>query len=323
MPPCFTRRSALALLGAGAWPAVRAAPPGLTGEWTDAARARRVPWLLRLPAAGGPWPLVVYSHGLGGSRDGGALWGQAWADAGIAVLHLQHPGSDFETLRQGLRALRAAANAQQLLARVADVRFALDEVVRRAAAAEGPWSTLRADAVGVAGHSFGAVTTQAVAGQRYPNGQSVDEPRPRAFIAFSPSPAAGSAVRAFAGVTRPFLAVTGSLDGDPFGSYTTGEPRAAIHDALPAGQRALLWLDGADHATCGGGAPSGVPARGLMRRAPLALERQAAHQALAARVSAAWWRWRLVGDESARQALASPEDLGPGDRFSLDGARGR
>lgn len=318
MPASITRRAGLALLGAAAWPALHAQAAQLEGEWTDAARSRHLPWLLRLPATSGPWPVVVYSHGLGGSRDGGALWGQAWAEAGIAVLHLQHPGSDSGTLKQGLAALRAAASAPQLLARVGDVRFAFDELARRAAAGAGPWTGLRLDALGVAGHSFGAVTTQAVAGQRFPNGQQVEEPRPRAFIAFSPSPAAGSAARAFAGITRPFMAVTGSLDGDPFGSYRTGEPRAAIHAALPPGQRALLWLDGADHATCGGGAPRAAAAAAWRRRDALTREREPAHQALVARLSSAWWRWRLLGDDAAPQALRSPAGLGTGDRWVLD-----
>lgn len=32
---------------------------------------------------------------------GVAVWGEAWAAAGFAVLHLQHPGSDFEAVRAG------------------------------------------------------------------------------------------------------------------------------------------------------------------------------------------------------------------------------
>jgi hypothetical protein len=263
---------------------------------------------------------VVYSHGLGGSREGGARWGQAWAAGGIAVLHLQHAGSDIDVLRKGLSALRSAANAEQLAARVRDVQFAIDESTRRAAAGETPWSLLKRDAIGVAGHSFGAVTTQAVAGQRYPYGQGVDEPRPRAFIAFSPSPPTGgrSAQQAFGGIARPFLGVTGSEDGDPFGSYKGGEPRASIYDGLPPGRRALLWLDGADHGTCGGGRPPGLGTRTLQRRPALTLQREAAHEALIARVGTLWWQAQLAGDAAARAVLRSPDGLGPGDRWRMD-----
>ncbi|MGL6111398.1 MAG: hypothetical protein ACRC2B_15000, partial [Rubrivivax sp.] len=63
-------------------------------SWHDSARGRDLPLRMRWPAGDGPCALVLYSHGLGGSRDGGDAWGQTWAEAGLAVLHLQHPGSD-------------------------------------------------------------------------------------------------------------------------------------------------------------------------------------------------------------------------------------
>ena len=301
--------------------------------WLDSARGRQLPWRLRLPSQPGqrgPWPLVLYSHGLGGNREGGAVWSQAWADAGIAVLHLQHPGSDTDTLRHGLAALRAAASAEQLLARVHDVRFVLDEVERQARAEAEPWRSLRLDAIGLAGHSFGAQTTQAVAGQRFPvavDGWALADPRLRAFIALSPSsPRDGrmTVAQAFGAITRPFLAVTGSLDGDPFGLYDSGEPRARVFEGLPPGQRALLWLQGADHMSFGGGSARPVPAVGPFRRQGPAASLEAAHRAVVAWVTTLWWRAQLLGDADARAALHAPGlpglllGLGEGDRFSID-----
>jgi predicted dienelactone hydrolase len=319
MQTSITRR---ALVAAGSlWPlAVRAVPAPQSGEWTDSQRRRRLPWLLRLPDGPGPWPWVLYSHGLGGSREGGARWGEAWAAGGIAVLHLQHPGSDLAVVRGGLQALRAAASAEQLIARVADLLFAIGETRLRASAGEAPWAQLQADALGVAGHSFGAVSTQALAGERFAGGQAVDEKRPRAFIAFSPSApiGGGSVQQAFGGISRPFLGVTGSEDGDPFGSYRGGQRRAEVYEGLPPGRRALLWLDGADHSTCGGGRPPGLSTRTLQARSALALRREAAHQALVARVSTLWWQAHLAGDEGAAAALRSLDGLGPGDRWRMD-----
>lgn len=315
-----SRRQWLALAALLPLAAPAAAPAPQKGDWTDTARRRTVPWLLRLPHGDGPVPWVIYSHGLGGSREGGWRWGEAWAEAGLAVLHLQHAGSDSGILRAGLDAARRAASAEQLIARVSDVQFALAEVTRRAVAGEAPWSRLRRDAIGMAGHSFGAVTTQALAGQRFAGGLAVDEPRLRAFIAFSPSaPRDGRSVaETFGGIVRPFMGVTGSADGDPLAGTRDGAPRATVYDGLPPGRRALLWLDGADHATCGGGRGSGVPARTLQGRAAPALQREAAHHALAARLSTRWWQAHLGGDEAARAALQKVEDLGPGDRWRID-----
>lgn len=318
-------------------PGFAAAPAAMDGEWRDASRARGIPWRVRWPAGAGPLPLVLYSHGLGGSREGGDAWGEAWRAAGIAVLHLQHPGSDADVLRAGLRALRGAASAEQLVERVRDMRFAMDEVARRAAAGEAPWTRVRADAIGVAGHSFGAHTTQALAGQRYRVPAEFADARPRAFIALSPSAGRGDppdVQRAFGGIARPFLAVTGSLDGDPFGSYETGAPRALVYDGLPPGERALLWLEGADHMTFGGNAErplrgnAEVPLRGssqeplggsaVLRRHRAAEQDEARLHALVARVTTLWWRTHLLGEAQARQALlAVPAGLGPRDRLEL------
>ncbi|MCZ4312168.1 hypothetical protein O4H66_02020 [Comamonadaceae bacterium G21597-S1] len=319
--------------------------PGLRPAWaadgpvfdallSDPARGERpVPVKLRLPMGDGPWPWVIHSHGLGGSRDGAAAWGRAWAGAGVAVVHVQHPGSDRDTLREGMRALRAAASAEQLLARVGDVAFVLGEIARRARSG-GLWTRLRADAVGVSGHSFGAHTVQAVAGQRFAGAEAVaSDPRPRAFVAFSPSPGARTdtrddARRAFGSVTRPFFALSGSLDTNPLADrgpqHDDGRYRTLVYDGLPAGDKAMLWLEGADHASFGGG--TGMTAPVMRRRDAAVLAAEPAHQTLIAGMTALWWRWRLSGDASAEAALRAlahgqaPGGLGPvlaPDRFML------
>ena len=45
-------------------------------EWTDTTRARTLPVHIRAPAGAGPFPVILFSHGLGGSRAGGAEWGR-------------------------------------------------------------------------------------------------------------------------------------------------------------------------------------------------------------------------------------------------------
>lgn len=282
-------------------------------SWHDVARGRTLLLRLRLPPrmAPAPWPLVLYSHGLGGGRGGGTVWGEAWAAAGSLVVHLQHPGSDVDVARQGVAALRDAANGRQLLARVADVRFVLDEVERRRQARLAPWVEVDLAAVGVAGHSFGAHTVQALAGQRFPVGPPLADPRPRAFVALSPGALRDDA--AFAAVQRPFFALTGSLDADPFGGHAGGEPRARVYDALPPGHKALLWLDGADHATFGGN-PGGARWR---QRPASAVQREAAHHALVARATALWWQAHLRADAGALQALRGLAGLADGDRLQL------
>lgn len=293
--------------------------PSTDDIWRDAARGRDVPLRVRLPDTAGPWPVVLFSHGLGGSREGADAWGRAWQRAGIAVVHLQHPGSDIDTLREGIPRLREAANAQQLLARVADVRFAIDEIERRHRDGASPWRQARLASIGMAGHSFGAQTTQALAGQRFPMRTALAEPRLAAFVALSPS--AGRSrmplQEQFGAVDRPFMAVTGSLDGDPFGSYASGEPRARVYEGLPAGQRALLWLEGADHMSLAGNAERRMAGRGIFQRQPVAQQREQAHHALVAQITTLWWQAHLLGDTAARAALAHPQGLTDADHLTL------
>lgn len=313
--------AAACLMGAQRWVWASSV---VDGQWQDASRQRSLPWRLRLPTTAGPWPLVLFSHGLGGSRDGGVVWGDAWAAAGMAVLHVQHPGSDAQTLRGGMAALRFAASAEQLRERVLDVRFALDEIPRLAASTTpgaGFWSGLRLDAVGLAGHSFGAHTTQALAGQRYGVPTDFADQRLKAFVALSPSAPRGPGVSlqgAFGGVSRPFLAITGSLDGDPLGGANNVEFRAQVFDGLPRGQRALLWLAGADHMSFGGGSARPLPSVGPFKRQGDAARLESQHQALVARLTSWWWRAHLAGDLEARAALHQPQVLADGDRFVMD-----
>jgi len=296
----------------------------------DTSRQRELPVLLRLPAGTGPWPAVLYSHGLGGTRQAGDVWGEAWRAQGIAVIHVQHPGSDAEVLREGgPEMLRDAANPEQLVARARDLRFVIDEIARAPTRQDSPLAQLRIDALGIAGHSFGAWTTQALAGQRFPSGGEMSDSRPRAFIAFSPAlPAGAGAAASMADVQRPFLAITGSLDGDPLGGSRTGDARAAVYDALPAGAKALLWLDGADHMTMGGQSPrraaaiaAAVEAAGtgvaaaLPKREAMATDREARHHALVSRISALWWKAHLLDDAGAASQLKALTGLAAGDRW--------
>ncbi len=327
-PMNLTRRTCISALACGALPCLQAQTLAVGASvvdevWIDAARQREVPVKVRWPevaaANAGPYPVVLFSHGLGGTREGGALWGEAWAAAGFVVVHLQHAGSDLAAVRAvtnsfaDQRALRSAAGPAQLLARLRDVSFALDEIGRRHAAKQQRWRSVRPVQIGLCGHSFGAHTTLGMAGQRYPRFEGVTEPRLASFIAFSPSlPAVGDAGQAFDRITRPLLCLTGTLDSDVLGVGATPERRRAVFDALPAGDKAQLVLREADHMTFAGQTGRAVE---IVPREQMTRDLQAAHHALVASITTDWWRATLLDAGAARSRLSAPQGLSPGDSW--------
>ena len=288
--------------------------------WFDPARKREVPVKLRWPDANrfpDARPVVLFSHGLGGTREGGAVWGAAWAEAGFVVVHLQHAGSDLPAVRAAATSfgdksgLRSAAGPDQLIARLRDVGFALDEIGRRHAAQTERWRDVRSGQVGMSGHSFGAHTTLGVAGQRYAGHDGVDEQRLASFIAFSPTvPQLGDAMAAFAPLTRPVLSITGTRDSDVVGNGATPDKRMAVFAALPKGDKGHLVLQDADHMTFGG--QTGRAAE-IVPRAQITRDLRPAQHALVASITSDWWRATLLGDNTARARLVAPQGLRAGD----------
>ncbi|MCX6895312.1 MAG: dienelactone hydrolase, partial [Verrucomicrobia bacterium] len=55
----------------------------------DAQRDRDIPVLVYLPAATAPAPVVLFSHGLGGTRTGSKFLGEHWAARGYVAVFVQ------------------------------------------------------------------------------------------------------------------------------------------------------------------------------------------------------------------------------------------
>lgn len=257
-----------------------------------------VPVRVFLPATPGPSPVILFSHGLGGSREGNRFLGEHWAAHGYVAVFLQHPGSDSAVWKdvspaQRMAALKSAASLENFLARIDHVHGVLDALAK--------WNVepkhvlagrLNLDRVGMSGHSFGAVTTQAVSGQGFPLGQSFSDPRIKAAMALSPSvPRQGDAKSAFAKVTIPWLLITGTADSAPIGEQTAAS-RLGVYPALPAGQKYELVLEGAEHSAFTDRALPGD-----------SLPRNANHHRALLEISTAFFDSTLKGDALARAWL--------------------
>ena len=232
--------------------ATGAEPLDLTVD--DVERKRAIPIRVYLPAVTQPAPVVLFSHGLGGSRRNNGYLGRHWSGRGYVVVALQHSGSDEDVwkdkpLGERMAALRAAAGLQDFLLRAKDVPAVLDQLAKwNETAGHTLAGRLDLDHVGMSGHSFGAVTTQAVAGQSAAGGRiSFTDERIDAAVAFSPSGSrAQDSQQAFGKVRIPWLLMTGTDDVSAIGGETV-ESRLSVYPALPAGAKYELVLDGAKH----------------------------------------------------------------------------
>jgi predicted dienelactone hydrolase len=286
-----------------ALPADKPAAP-LDFTVADRKRHRDLPLRVYLPAATAAAPVVLFSHGLGGNREGSAYLGRHWAARGYVAVFLQHPGSDDGVWKnrpalERAGSMRDAASGPNFLLRVKDVPAVLDQLALWQAAKDHPLAgRLDLDRVGMSGHSFGAVTTQAVSGQTAPvGGQLFSDRRIKAAIAFSPSePARGTPAQAFGKVTLPWLLMTGTKDVARLGGGTIGastvEKRLSVFPALPPGSKYELVLDGAEH--------SAFTDRALPGESGT---RNPNHHRVILALSTAFWDAYLKGDAAARAWL--------------------
>jgi predicted dienelactone hydrolase len=110
------------------------------------------------PDGPGPFPLIVFSHGFGGSGQDSVNLLRAIASAGYVVAAPDFPLTSSSAPGGPQRGVDAPE------AQPADVRFVIDELLRLSAALDHPLpGRIDPSRIGVAGHSMGAGITMGVA----------------------------------------------------------------------------------------------------------------------------------------------------------------
>lgn len=174
---------------------------------------RKTAYRAMSPASGGDWPVILFSHGANSSHlDYDRLW-RRWALAGYLVIGPNHidTGPPETQRKVGRHELWAA--------RLADTSLPLGQRAAFDALARAGGGTPNWDAFAVAGHSFGAVVAQALAGAKLLDPEdhapvSALLPAVKACLTFSPpGPLAGFIPPdAWSSVTVPSLLQTGTAD---------------------------------------------------------------------------------------------------------------
>jgi predicted dienelactone hydrolase len=228
-------------------------------DWLDTKRDRKVPAKIYYPESGdGPFPVIIFSHGLGGSREGYEYLGRHWTSHGYVSVHLQHLGGDnavwegapLTEVMQNMR--KSAADIANATNRPLDVKFAIDQVEKMNENDPALKKRLDLARIGVAGHSFGAYTVLAIAGETFVTrgGQEVSgaDPRVKAAIPMS-APLASNRLRpdaAFAKIKIPCLHMTGTKDTSPIGMSDPSDRRVPFDHIKGSDQFLITFKDG-DH----------------------------------------------------------------------------
>jgi predicted dienelactone hydrolase len=138
----------------------------LNQAWHDPARDRDVPATIYYPKdANGPCPVILFSHGLGGSNELYSYLGRCWAGRGYVAVHLDHRGSDTLAIlaggitKVGQTGRKIATDPQNAINRAQDVSFAIDRLTKLNADETWPLhGRIDLEKIGLAGHSFGGNT---------------------------------------------------------------------------------------------------------------------------------------------------------------------
>jgi len=221
------------------------------------------------PNQPGNYPVIVYSHGHGGSSvasQGAGLTAQALADLGYIVLmpnHLDSIALYPDWIRSQFTVHREAAG----LHRAADMQFVLTEAATLVGRLP-PGYTADLSAPVAAGHSNGAFTSAVLGGMTTgladydlqpgnPYGlTSVNDARFKALILISPQGQdtswAGLGQSAWDNLSIPTLIITGDEDDEPLGGPGRWEGRLdAFRHSDHAATLALVYR-GAGHDDVGG-----------------------------------------------------------------------
>jgi dienelactone hydrolase len=208
---------------------VDASRPTAAGTQTPARPDRTIVTRIAHPTEGGPYPLIVLSHGATGHPDEYTEAIRRWASDGFVVAAPTFPLTNRDVPD-------ALANVGDVVNQPGDVSFVVDQVL---AANDDPSSPLHdlvdPEAVGAVGHSLGGATTWAVSFNTATRDERIDSVVVFAALTF---PMAGGEYEYDSGL--PLLVLHGDRDDVPLDA-----DRSAYEQAVSP--KWFVTLRGADH----------------------------------------------------------------------------
>lgn len=272
----------------------------------DAQRNKDLHLRVFYPQASGRYPVIVFSHGAGGSQNCCEELTQHWASYGYVTIQPTHEDSAVQRRDTGeenvrfMQAVRDALKQPGLWAsRPRDVSFVLDSLGDLQKRVPGLAGEIDEQHIGVGGHSMGSFTAEAIAGALVdlptkPMASFADG-RVKAVLCLSPQGPGqfGLTEASFHSLRMPYLGVTGSLDS--LGPLATAEWHKMPFELSPAGDKYHVDIEGANHMSF------------ITARTPFPAKAQQADEILEYTNSAAlaFWDAYLKNDANAKEYLQS------------------
>ena len=237
----------------------------------DPAKRTDLPCRIYYPKDGGPYPVILFSHGFGANKDAFETVGRHWASHGYVVIHPSHAdgvgkarrepakgGANEPAGRPRLGGFVGGLNdPQKIGGRVGDLTLildSLDDLPKTVPALTGKVDKGR---VGVGGHSFGAFTAMLVGGVTADlggeKGRSYLDKRVKCILPISAQGTGqqGLTDKSWDKLALPMMTITGTRDRGAGGQGLAWKREP--YDRSRAGDKYLVVVDGAGHVSFGGG----------------------------------------------------------------------
>jgi predicted dienelactone hydrolase len=224
----------------------------------DLRRQRQIPIKVSYPETQGKFPIIIFSHGTGASKDDYAALTSFWASKGYICIQPTHADSialkkqqgESTNLNEAVREI--LTDSQGWKDRAADISFiisALNRLELKVPELKGKMDEQR---IGVGGHSYGAYTAQLIGGATIDipggaKGQSFTDRQVRAILLLSPqgSGQQGLTRNSWANLKLPMMTMTGSRDRGAQGQGPEWKEEPFKYS--PGGDKYLVFIQGATH----------------------------------------------------------------------------
>jgi len=236
--------------------------------WLDETRNREIPVRVYSPDlkhGNGPFPVIVFSHGGGESREAFIFLGTYWAERGYHVVFLTHLGSDRSVIEEELKSgvkgvfelMAALDGPEKFHLRPEDVSFVIDTLVSHEIQNQLLKGRVDANRIAIAGQCAGSSTALAMVGLNVnlPEKKEATFQDKRIKVALALSPQFGSKnsksafhENSWKDIQTPTLVMTGTKDFNWIPAVKNNPQLLQMsYDHLPVGDKYLVEIKDAEH----------------------------------------------------------------------------